>query len=327
MIKNPPVVSVLIATFNSEKYIEAALNSVFSQSYDNFEIVLVDDGSTDNTREIVSRYKDPRLRCFWEKHTSIPVVRNKLLSEARGVFLTFLDGDDIYFPEKIAKEKEFLEKRKEFAAVYCDIVYFYDNDLSKFYKHSFKHYSGNIFEPLLQNQFITNSAFMMRREVIDKVGFYDVNEIVEDWRYFIKMAKNGLLVGFIDENLVKFRIHIDNHTNFARQFLIQSSTVRLFHDIYAKMDQIQRKKYGMKRILFKRKFRFSLICIGDNRLKELIILWKEAKEFFVVRYLMIFLFLLCFIIPASLRRRFMEFLWNANKKRKFILIDKNDDAE
>jgi len=131
-----PLVSILITTFNSERYIRESLDSALTQTYANFEVVVVDGGSTDATRDIISKYTDSRVRpIFSEKRLGIKEGRNLLFKEARGAFLTFLDSDDIYLPEKVSEEAAFLEVHPDYAAVYCDIRYFYDGAPEKFYKH------------------------------------------------------------------------------------------------------------------------------------------------------------------------------------------------
>ena len=94
-----PKVSVIIPLYNKGKYIARALDSVFSQTYQDYEVIVVDDGSTDNGPEIVKQYNDPRLRLIHQENAGPGAARNKGISESKGEFLSFLDADDEWLPE------------------------------------------------------------------------------------------------------------------------------------------------------------------------------------------------------------------------------------
>ena len=105
-----PKVSVIIPTYNYGKYIEKAIDSVLAQTYKDFEIIVVDDGSTDNTREIIeTRYKD-KVRYFYQENKGAPVARNKGIKESMGEYLVFLDADDWLMPMALLSRLEYLKK-------------------------------------------------------------------------------------------------------------------------------------------------------------------------------------------------------------------------
>src|SRR5258708_728209 len=200
MKSKKPLVSILIAAYNAERYIKDAIDSALAQTYENFEVIVVDDGSRDKTGEIVKSYHDPRLRYIYQENRGIVGVRNRLFSEAKGEFWTYLDHDDIYLPDKVKAEAEFLLAHPEDAAVYCGMRYFFDGEPDKFYQHIFTHYSGNVFEQLLDKMLITNTAFMMRRSVFDKLGGYNAaTGRVDDWEYFLRMSYAGYRIAFLDK--------------------------------------------------------------------------------------------------------------------------------
>lgn len=111
MEKNYGLVSIIMPTYNCAKFIESSLNSVISQTYQNWELIIVDDCSTDNTFEIVKKYMygEPRIRYVTlEKKSGAAVARNKAMELAKGKYIAFLDSDDVWFPEKLEKQITFM---------------------------------------------------------------------------------------------------------------------------------------------------------------------------------------------------------------------------
>lgn len=105
------LVSIIMPSYNTGKYIKETIESVLAQSYTNWEILLVDDFSTDNTEEVLSQFKDKRIRFFKnEKNSGAAVSRNKALREAKGKWIAFLDSDDLWTPDKLKKQIDFMEK-------------------------------------------------------------------------------------------------------------------------------------------------------------------------------------------------------------------------
>ena len=118
MTYSSPLVSVIIPAFNSADYIEEAIESVLSQTFQDFEIVIVDDGSTDTTSDILSRYADC-TRLVSQKNRGVAAARNAGVENARGKFISFLDADDTFFPEKLAKQVELFEQSPSLGMVIC----------------------------------------------------------------------------------------------------------------------------------------------------------------------------------------------------------------
>lgn len=105
------LVSIIMPSYNTAKYIEESVNSVLAQTYTNWELLIVDDCSTDNTMEILSKFADNRIRIFRnEQNSGAAVTRNKALREAKGRWIAFLDSDDLWLPEKLEKQLLFMQK-------------------------------------------------------------------------------------------------------------------------------------------------------------------------------------------------------------------------
>lgn len=101
---NPPKVSVIISVYNGERYLAEAIDSVLAQTYQDFELILIDDGSTDRTKEIIQSY--PTIRYFYQENQGVAAARNLGVAQSRGDYLTFLDADDLWLPEKLALQIE-----------------------------------------------------------------------------------------------------------------------------------------------------------------------------------------------------------------------------
>lgn len=111
-----PRVSVLIPTHNYGRFLAQALESVFAQSYSDYEVIVVDDGSTDDTREVASKF--PQVRYLYQEQTGVATARNRLLEEAQGEFAAFLDADDLWLPDKLEKQVAYMEKHPD-----CGILF------------------------------------------------------------------------------------------------------------------------------------------------------------------------------------------------------------
>lgn len=190
-----PKVSVIIPTYNRAKMLKKCLGSVLSQSFQNFEIIISDDGSTDNTKEIVKNYQtqDDRIKYIWQENSGNPTKpRNKGIKEARGEFIAFLDSDDEWLPKKLEKQIALFQKNKKsnIGIVACNVLTF-NVDNKKIKKYKIPNYK-NAFKELLARNFIFGSAsmVMIKKEVFDEVGLFNENiSSLEDWEMWLRITK------------------------------------------------------------------------------------------------------------------------------------------
>ncbi len=307
------LVSILMPCYNAERYIREAIDSALSQTHKNFELIIIDAESTDGSVGIIESYKDPRIRLIRHKYEPILATRNSLFKEARGDFLTFLDSDDIYLPDKIREEVKFLRENEDYAGVYCDLRYFFDGEPNKLYKHRYTFYSGDIFTELLDKLFITNTTFMMRRTVLDKVGYYnEALGMVEDWDYFLRMAYGGHKIGFLPIDLVRYRLRWDNHTRFSNQVPHQKSTVKIFENLKKQMTREDAKKYNIDHFIDKRKKRLVIVLLGQGEKKEA---WATMREVGIFSPMTLF-----FLAPSFVLKKLVEVAWRERKKGLFIPV-------
>lgn len=209
--RESPRVSVIIPTYNRAQYILEAVESVLSQDYPNFEVIVVDDGSTDHTAEIIGTVNDSRLRYIKQPNQGRSSARNRALTTANGDFITFLDSDDLYMPGKIALQVEYLLKHPETGMIYTS-AHCIDDD-GDMLQHKYEAtVSGMIYEQIafFQPVTITLPTVMTRREVLDRIGGFDEKmhrfEDTDMWRRISKLYRIDALPVFS----CKLRTHDDN---------------------------------------------------------------------------------------------------------------------
>ncbi|MBI2645459.1 MAG: glycosyltransferase [Deltaproteobacteria bacterium] len=197
------LVSVIIPTFNHAQYITKAIDSILKQNYENIEIIIVDDASTDNTSQLIQSLPNPRLRYIkHEANQGISHARNTGLSHANGNFIAFLDSDDWWLPHKLHKQVTIAEEYPE-ADFICSNGYFKDKNHLLF---TTKTKSGII--PFQSNHWPlkgispTPSSWFFRKKILAKVSSFDTNlKRCEDGDFFVRVAKHYKIY-FINEPLV-----------------------------------------------------------------------------------------------------------------------------
>ena len=186
-----PRVSVIIPAFNAAATITAAVESALGQTLSDLEVIVVDDGSTDNTPALVSAMDDSRLRVLCEEHGGAARARNRGLQAARGRFITFLDADDMWTAEKLAAQVETLERDPSASAVYSWTAFF-DRGGRYLFAKAPQYDSGDVYAELLVTYFLASgSNVLARRECIESTGGFDeCAEPAEDWEYWLRAAKS-----------------------------------------------------------------------------------------------------------------------------------------
>lgn len=195
-------VSVIIPTHNRADLIGRAIQSVLNQTYQNFEIVIINDGSIDNTEQIVKEFKDPRIIYLVQKENrGTSIAKNIGIKVAKGKYIAFLDDDDDWLTEKLEKQVDKLEKSSpEIGIIYCG--YWMLNKERKILKEIRPKFKGEIYKNLLRRNFIALPTVLIRKEVFEKTGLFDEGlNFGEDWDIFLRMAK-FYKFDFVDEYLV-----------------------------------------------------------------------------------------------------------------------------
>lgn len=247
---NSKLVSIIIPAYNAEKYVGRAIKSALAQTYKDIEIIVVDDGSTDGTAQIVKSFQDARVRYIYQQNQNVGAARNHGIRESRGVYITFLDADDEYLPEKVAKEVEFLQKNPQCGAVYCDTLQYFSEKPEVLYMRKGAHPEGDIFPDLLHFSVINPNTFMAPKEVLEKVGMFDERpNFPEDWELWLRMARAGYQFGHIHEGLVKVEMRKDSKTTSEVNLQAKKYLLEVFQKLFSSMTHQERELYKTDRVL------------------------------------------------------------------------------
>lgn len=189
VMKKKPLISIVTPTYNRSKFLPEAIDSVLGQTYDNFELLIIDDGSTDDTRVLIEAYqKDPRIRYFYQSNQGQSVARNKGIAESSGEFICFLDSDNAWLPYKLERSLLEFERFPGAHIVYGDgiIIDELSNELGK---STMQRYSGRITHRLLKDNFISMNTTMTRRQCFDEMGgFNESDRVAEDYELWLRFS-------------------------------------------------------------------------------------------------------------------------------------------
>ena len=206
--------------YNVEKYIHNSINSVLSQSYKKWELLIVDDNSTDKTRDIIKSFAktDKRIKPIFRKTNGgkPSIAKNSALEHIKGEYIAFLDSDDIWLKEKLEKQVE-LMKNKKYKLCYTG-GYFIDEKDNKIGEFLPKYGCGYIFKNMLFRYELNNQSVLITRDVFKKFNEYIT--IGEDYNLFMDIIYNYKICN-IKEKLIKYRIHKTSITKSKKKILHQ----------------------------------------------------------------------------------------------------------
>lgn len=167
------LVSVVIASYNMAKYLPLAVRSVLSQTYRNLEVHIIDDGSTDSTKDVLSEFEaEARVYYHWQPNQGQASAKNKGVRESKGDYIAFLDADDMWMPEKLEKQVPLLEKSERTGVVYSPFTYM-DAEGNPLPTPPRRFHRGNISGPLLIDNFVGFNTTVVRRRCFEEVGQFD----------------------------------------------------------------------------------------------------------------------------------------------------------
>lgn len=227
MIEAKPAVSVIIPTYNREKLVYKAINSVLQQTFSDFELIIVDDASIDQTKAIVNQFEDIRIRYFCHgKNEGVGAARNTGIAKAQGCYIAFLDSDDEWLPDKLEKQVlRFKDVPEQVGALYTWLQIIDEHEITeKLRRPSLR---GKIEQDLLYSNFIgTPSTLMIKREFLKKTEKFDTRlRCCEDWDMWLQLARHCEF-DLIAEPLVQYRNHSEenrgstNHNAVVEGYII-----------------------------------------------------------------------------------------------------------
>lgn len=208
-MNNVPLISVIIPVYNREKSIQRAVGSVLNQSYSDFELVIVNDGSTDATKKIIAAVDDKRVRIISSANCGVSAARNRGIISANGGYLAFLDSDDQWLPHKLKYDHDFIEQDTGYRIFQSDEIWVRNGRrVNKKKRH--RKLEGDFFNDSLEQCMISPSSVVVNRDIFTEYGLFDEKmSACEDYDLWLRVtAHEG--AGLIDrENIVKFGGHDD----------------------------------------------------------------------------------------------------------------------
>lgn len=263
-----PTVSINLCVLNGENYLRKALESIVSQTYKDWELIIINDGSTDSTEIIVKDYINqgyPIIYHYQENH-GLGYSRNEALKRSQGEYVAFIDHDDLWLPTKLEKQIPLFINSKDVGIVISNAFAFKDDGVSKVVYSKNRPATGHVFREILKNDFIYLSSAVIRRSALDSLEewFDERFRYVEDGELFARICYKWKL-DYIDEPLIKRRIH-RNMSMILRPDLSPKETEMMidkFISIYSDFE----KEYK-KEILFLRyqiQYNYALLDWKQNK--------------------------------------------------------------
>jgi len=207
-----PKISVIIPVFNGEKYISQTINSVLTQTYENIELIIVNDGSNDDTEIIIKTFRDSRIKYMLQANNGVSAARNTGIGGAEGEFIAFLDADDVWLPEKLEKQLHCFANDERTSLVFSDSYFIdaYGNRIDGRYFQKVRPHRGAVYALLLRENFIPWPTVMIRRNILSQTGLFNSSYSTgADYDFTLRIARI-FGVDYVDEPLLEYRLHSSN---------------------------------------------------------------------------------------------------------------------
>jgi len=305
-------VSIVMPAYNASKYIRQAINSVIQQTYSEWELIIVDDGSIDSTSEIVKEYLfvDKRISYFYQENSKQGKARNLAISKAKGDYLAFLDSDDLWLPRKLEEQLQQI-KDKKVDLVFSDSYIIRDAYESK--KNIRMNIPNGVFYAkddlnsfLEVNKIPILTVLVKKEKVVDVGGFSEVLDIqnVEDYHLWLKLLMTNCAFYSSGNVLAEYRIH--NHAATANDKQALDKIPAAFFDL---LQQYPSYKSQIRQEL---KIKFKLLYKRNLFTKHELSIWIKKNTLYFSKTQLSYLYLfLNFLLPTKVTKRILIYLLNA----------------
>ncbi|GAB6171926.1 glycosyltransferase [Paradesulfitobacterium aromaticivorans] len=217
-----PNVSVVIPTYNHARYLHSALNSVIGQSYPNLEVLVIDDGSTDDTVAVVKPYRS-NIKYIYKENGGTASALNLGLSRATGKYICWLSADDVFLEHKVAKQVALMESNPSLGFSYTSFEVIDGEGKKQYDVHSpYFPDKQELVRKLMEGCFINGSSVIMRRSALESTGYFDESlPQAHDFDLWLRLLRQ-YACGFLDEILLAYRWHGQNMSRISDEVSIQS---------------------------------------------------------------------------------------------------------
>lgn len=309
-----PQISIIMPTYNCGKYIAEAIDSVLNQTFSDFEIIVIDDGSTDNTKELLSSYiANGQIRYFYQENNGPASARNRGLKEATGEYVSFLDCDDCFLPEFLDKNLSYA-KQSDYDVVICQRYYQKieeSNGQSRLVlieRQILPSSPQELYRKLFHN-FVGCLKMVAKKTCFNKVGLFDENLFsTDDFDIWLRFAENNLRIGMVSDPAPLFVYRIRNDS--------------LFHS------HILREKRLLAHYAIFKKHKTGAFAL-DSEMKKIYAekLWNIGKNLIIYpgsRYQALKIMIESQYYQLNLKRIFSIFRWILRKFIRLFLIKQNN---
>lgn len=309
-----PEISIIIPTYNSEKTIKETIASVQHQDFADFELIVIDDGSTDNTVEVVKNINEPRLKLFVYENGGVAVARNRGIANSSGEFISFLDADDLWSSDKLSAQLKTLQQSFK-AKVAYSWTSFVDDQGKHLFSGSRFCYEGNVYPQLVQTNFLTNASnILIDRDVLDLVqGFNPQLAYTADWDFYLRLAQN-FEFAVVPKYQIFYRQSANSMSSKVEPLKEESLSLldRVYHTATDELKTCKNKSYSILYLYCADLYR-NKACIDDQKylidakqnLRTSISLYPQSLLDINTQRILIKLILLelSFLAPAQYLRR------------------------
>jgi glycosyltransferase involved in cell wall biosynthesis len=269
-IQDMPAVSIIIPTYNRAEYLEEAIRSVLTQTFRDFEIIVVDDGSTDNTPDVIKKFSSREIKYIFQENRGAGAARNAGVLGSSGRLVAFLDADDIWLPFKLETQIQALTDHPQARVVYCDMFFFgaVNGNYPETYFRSLKWPppEGRVMEKMAAKSFGIPSTLLVYREVFEQTGLFDETlPHCDDYDMLLRLA-DCFEFAVVPVPLVKYRLHPEQISKNEEAVLIEH--IAVFHKAL-KLPEVQGQiSQTIQRRLADTHFQYAVLLVRHGRRRE-----------------------------------------------------------